>query len=175
MNTTFVEAVFNNLANLIPCKVIHSYERGVKFRGGVPKAELRQGIHWFWPFYESIEVVNTSDEVKDLPSQSVTTKDGHAITFSANICYCVINATDNYTKVQAFDEAMQGFAMVYLARAIRAMTLTQLKSQQERLESDFTIVLRKKVKRWGAKVVWCGITDLVVSKAYRLFGDSPVL
>jgi hypothetical protein len=31
--------------------------------------------------------------------------------------------------------------------------------------------LTNRVKHWGARIEWVGLTDLTEAKAYRLFGD----
>ena len=174
MNTTVVEAVLNNLAILLPVRMVHTYERGVRFRWGRDIAELSPGLHWFCPGVASIELVNIAPETHNLPTQSAYTKDRKAVTFSGNICYKIVDARKMYTTVQNFDEALAAFAMVHLAAEIGDRTLAALRSNREELELEFASTLTAKVAEWGAEIEWVGLTDLAETRAFRLFGD-PVL
>lgn len=166
-----VEAILNNVATLLPMRIVRGYERGVLFRWGTDVAELGAGLHWFLPGRESIEIVNVAPEVRNLPTQSVMTKDGHAVTFSCNVCYRITDARKMFTSVQSFDDAMTGYAMVHLAASIGGRTFASLKRNREDLEIELAETLTSKVRNWGAVIEWCGITDLVEARAYRLYGD----
>ncbi len=174
MNQPFVEAIFNNLALLLPLRVVNSYERGVRFRGGRDIAELEPGVHWFIPGYEAIEIVNVAPETRNLPTQTVTTKDKVDVTFSANVCYKITDARKMFVSVQSFDEAMIAFAMCHLATAVGDNTFASLLRNREQLESELAESLAAKVASWGADIEWVGFTDLTRAKAYRLFGDMSI-
>lgn len=175
MDGTLLEAVFNNVLQLLPCRIVHSYEHGVKFRFGQDIAELPAGLHWFWPFVESIEVLNVAPEVRNLVTQTVTTKDGHSVTLSANVCYCIVDARLAFTKIQDFDNSMEAYAMVHLARSVSRLTMLQLKRERAQVERNLARALSKRVKPWGARIQWVGLTDLTEAKAFRLFGDPSPL
>lgn len=174
MNSTLLEAVFNNVLQLLPCRIVHSFERGVLFHMGTDVRALEPGLHWFIPFVQSIEVVNVAPETRNLVTQTVTTKDGHSVTFSANVCYRIVDARVMYTAVQDFDGSMEAYAMVHLARAISRLTLAQLKRNRAQIERQFARALSRRVKAWGARIEYVGLTDLTEARAFRLFGDpSP--
>ena len=172
MNTTVVEAVLNNVATLLPFRMVHSYERGVRFRWGKDIAELSPGLHFFVPGIESIREVNVAPETRDLPTQSTYTKDGKNVTFSGNVCYRIVDARKMYVGVQDFDEALVAFAMVHLAERIGSRTLAALRKDRETLDVEIAETLSEKVAEWGATIEWVGLTDLAETRAYRLFGDA---
>lgn len=174
MNTTIVEAVLNNVAILLPVRMVHSYERGVRFRGGRDVAELATGLHWFCPGYESIEVLNTAPETRNLPTQSSYTKDRRLVTYSGNLCYRIVDARKAYTSVQNFDESLVAFAMVHLEESIGKRTLFALQRKREDFDREFSSTMSAKVAEWGAEIEWVGLTDLAEGRAYRLFGDPVV-
>lgn len=174
MNTTLVEAVVNNVAVLLPCRMVHSYERGVRFRWGRDHAVLSPGLHWFVPGAESIEIVNVAPETHNLPTQSAYTKDGKAVTFSGNICYRIVDARKMFVSVQSFDDALAAFAMVHIAAHIATVTLATLRRNREAMESAMAEALSEKVAEWGAEIEWFGLTDVAETRAFRLFGDALV-
>lgn len=168
-----VEAILSNLATLLPWRIVHTYERGVKFRRGrVQMRALDPGWHWFWPMLESIDVVNVALETRNLPTQSVLTKDGKSITFSCNVCYRITDACRMFVAIQDFDSAVEAFAMVHLAGAIGTRTMAALKKDREALELELCEGLTAKVADWGAEIEWVGLTDLVDARSYRLFGSA---
>ena len=119
-------------------------------------------------------VINVAPEVRNLVTQTVTTKDGHSVTLSANICYCIVDARASFTRIQDFDSSLESYAMVHLARSVSRLTMLQLKRERALVERNLARALSKRVKPWGAKIEWVGLTDLTEAKAYRLFGDpSP--
>lgn len=172
MNGTFVQAILDNIFYLLPIRIIHSYEKGVLFKKGKDVAELGPGVHFFIPWLWSIEVINAAPEVQNLPTQSVTSKDRQTVAFSCNICYQVVDARKMFTQVQSFDDAIEGFAMVHLAEMISQHTVIQYHAKRESLHEQFAQTLSEKVEEWGAKMIWVGLTDYAVVKAYRLFGDG---
>lgn len=175
MNTSIVEAVLDNVATLLPVRLVASYERGVKFQGGIDVAELGPGLHWFVPGWQSIEIINIAPETRNLPTQTVMSKDGRAVTFSANVCYRITNARVMFVSVQSFDEAMIAYAMCHLAHAVGTRTFAALRREREELEVELADSLSEKVAAWGAEIEWVGLTDLAEATAYRMFGDGSVL
>lgn len=172
MNSTFVQAVLDNIFYLLPIRIVHEYEKGVLFKKGKAVRELQQGVHWFIPWLWSIEIVPAAPEVQNLPTQSVMTKDRKTIAFSCNICYQVEDAVKMFTQIQQFDSAIEGFAMVHLAEMMSRHTVLQYHKHREALEEEFAKTLSEKVAEWGAKIVWVGITDYTEVRAWRLFGDG---
>jgi hypothetical protein len=66
---------------------------------------------------------------------------------------------------------MEGLAMVHLAQKVRDYTWPELVAHQKDLERSLKNTLTTRVKKWGVEIVEVGLTDLVRSRSYRLFGD----
>jgi regulator of protease activity HflC (stomatin/prohibitin superfamily) len=179
-----VNFVKDNLLALVPMRVVKSFERGVRFRKGIPAhrlwlkpnaevpGEVPPGIRWFLPFFESIEVDDVVPAVIDLPMQSVTSLDKQPITFSVNITYEVTDIVAKYTQVSDFDASLIGAAKIHLAQKVRDWTVEELLKNQRDLEKSLKDTLTTKVKKWGVKITDVGITDLVVVRTYRLLNEQ---
>lgn len=118
-----------------------------------------------------MEVVPT---VINLVTQSVTTKDGKEVSFSANVEFEVTNAVDNHTKVSDFEKSLRNAAMSHLAKRIRAWTYSELMEGQTALEASLRTTLTTYVKDWGVRINAVGLTDMVLAKQYRLFNSTEV-
>jgi regulator of protease activity HflC (stomatin/prohibitin superfamily) len=169
---TLVDAIMENLSTLAPWRVVRSYERGVKFRAGLPIADLEPGWHWFVPIYETIEVVPVIQETRNVASQSSWTADGSTVVFSCAYCYEIVDARKAFTAVQDLDNSMDNFVMVWLARAVRRRTRDQLRGDARTLERRLASSLSDRAGQWGVRITWLGLTDLSDTRVIRLMGDS---
>lgn len=165
-------AVLENLVTFLPFRIVHSYQRGVRFSRGVAQAaQLEPGVHWFLPLFQSIEVVSVASEVLNLPTQTVTTLDGEPVSFSANIEYQVVDVVAMYCNVQDFEASVIGAAMGHLATKVRKNNYLDLVAEQSPLERSLRDTLTTRLKEWGVKVLDVRLTDFVRARAYRVYGD----
>lgn len=84
-------------------RVIQPHEQGVRtFCGKNPKA-LDPGLHFMWPLVGEIVVIPVVEQVQDIRSQSVMTKDGKRMALGINIAYEVLNPIKAVYAVQDWD------------------------------------------------------------------------
>jgi regulator of protease activity HflC (stomatin/prohibitin superfamily) len=170
--TSFAETLLANLWTIIevvlPFRVVRVYQRGVKFRLGILKPTLEPGFHWIIPMIDQVDIVDVNQETKNLPNQSVTTKDGKAVTFSVNIIYETLDAALLFTAVQSHEESFTAVAMVHMAQRIREWEWHELLEGQKDLEKSLRDTLTTRVKPWGIRIVGVGITDLTQARPIRI-------
>lgn len=171
---TWLELLAQYVRQLWPFWIVKSFEQGVRFRFGRDVAQLGPGVYFAWWWFEEIETVIVVPRVINLPSQSITTSDRVAVTFSANIEFAIDNARDYYCKVTDFDHSLRNAAMGHLARKIRDWTVVELAEHQNELERSLERTLTTYVREWGVTIRDVRLTDLVPTAGYRLFGDPGV-
>jgi regulator of protease activity HflC (stomatin/prohibitin superfamily) len=175
MGTTVVEHIFANIEKLLPFQIIKEYERGVRFTLGRNPKELKPGPHWRLPMIHFILAYDVVDEVMNLPTQSVITKDNKPVCFSVNIAFRIADVVQHACNVQDFNESTAGAAMTHLSKRVRESTLEELEKPEglKKLEDSLRGTLTTKMKRWGTEVIDVGFTDFVpVPRALRLFMDT---
>lgn len=170
---TILASLLDNVVNVLPVKIVHTYEQGVYFKKGKDIKLLRPGIHLHRPILDSIEKISTVPQTINLPTQSILTKDGEAVTCSSNLEYEIRNARKVWTRVQDLDDSLHNTGMGYLARFTRQYPYAKLALSTEKLEEEIRENLNVKVKPWGVHVNEFYITDFVKAQQYRLFGDPP--
>ena len=171
MTSTFLEMVFQNLMTLLPFVIVYSYERGVRWFLGCNPKELQPGFHWKIWFIHRVEIVIVIDDVLQLPTQSVITKDKKLVCFSVNIGYRINNAVKHWCGVTDFRTATLGLAMIHLAQRVRERTLDELMGDLKSLEKSLEGTLTTRFKDWGTEVFLVGFTDFAeVPQQYRVFG-----
>lgn len=174
MDTSIVEIILQNLMELMPFRIIMSYQKGVRWTMGQNPKELAPGFHWCLPLRHSVEIVSCAEEFQNLPTQSVTTQDGKQICFSANIGYRITDAVAYFCEVQDFDKAVSALAMTHLAERVREKDYAWLVANQRDLERSLRGTLETRLKVWGAEVTKVGFTDYVQARQFRLFQDAMV-
>lgn len=176
---SLIEWIGQNLAELLPFKVIPVYARGVRFfmgrlyehKGHAWTGTLEPGLWarcpWLWP----IETINVVPQVTNLVTQTITTKDGQSLSFSANVEWEIVNATAAWTKVQDVENSVAFLCMSHLARKLRAYTLAEAIEGGRDLERSLEKSLSNRLSEWGVRVTDVGLTDMTRSRAFRLYGD----
>lgn len=171
---TLIGWIGENIAALVPFRFVRSYQRAVRFWLGQPGPELGAGFWWVIPGLLTIEIVDTRADTSNLPTQSVTLKDGRSVTFSANVEFEIVDAVAYLTGVQQFDFSITNVAMSHLAKRVRAWTWDELVAEQRALELSLRDTMTTRAKRWGVQINDVGITDLTCAKTFRLYGDPLI-
>ena len=170
---TILTSLLDNVVNLLPMEIVHTYEQGVYFKGGKDIKLLRPGIHFYRPIVGNIQKISTVPQTINLPTQSVLTKDFKPVTVSSNLEYKIHNARKVWTKVQDLDDSLHNTGMGYLGRFVRGYDYDLLAKSTAKLEEEVLDNLNEKVNPWGVTVNEFYVTDFVPAKQYRLFGDAP--
>jgi regulator of protease activity HflC (stomatin/prohibitin superfamily) len=166
---TFIDWLLSIWKEIVPVAVVESWERGCRFRRGVPEpTELGPGIWFFVPFFDRIEIIPTKARFIDLPVQSIATADGVEIALSANIGYEITDAVKAYTEVHDYEESLARLAAGHLHRRIHEQTHAELVANLGKLEKSLEGTLTTRAKKWGIVIQDVGVTDLVKARAYRL-------
>jgi regulator of protease activity HflC (stomatin/prohibitin superfamily) len=173
---SWVEAILSRLADLWPFVRIARFQRGVRtthipFRG-IRVDVLEPGVHGCLWFFQQIQEQTVVEQVYNLPTQSVTCKDGTQVTVSANFAFDITDAEAAALNVFDLQDSLQGLAMMQIARKLRDWTWDELMAHQTDLERSIRDTLTTRAKEWGVRITAVGITDLVKARAYRLYHDG---
>lgn len=181
---SLVEWLGQNLQELVPVCIVPTYARGVRMfsgriydhgKGHPWTGELTPGIWlrlpWIWP----IETINVVPDVVNLPTQTITTSDGHALSFSGNIEFEIIDAVLAWTRVQNIRQSVAFLCMSHMARKLRDRTLTEALEGGRDLERSLASTLSTRLSAWGVRVTDVGLSDMVKTRPLRLYGDTPAI
>ncbi len=169
-----VGIVLENAAKVIPGRMIEESHRGVRLTNGVARrAQLEPGWYWFIPLYQSIKIVSVKDQVKDIPIQSMTTKDDRTVSASLCVEYEVFDAVRWQIDVHNFDDSLNALAKIYVARGIRAREYHDVRRRQRRIERSIQRALSKHTEAWGVRIKTVGLETFVEAWQGRLMGEAP--
>ena len=173
---SWLQALLDFLNSLVPWQAVRWYERGVRFisfpfRPGRVTGPHPPGLYFRLPVVYDMDTRSVVEQVVNLLNASFVTKDGRVVTVSANINYRITDAVQATVNVHDVDASIATEAMKYLHRTCRRTNLDTLLKRQGVVEFRVKEALQKKAENWGLEILDVGLTDLVPTRNYRLYGD----
>lgn len=105
---SFVSKLMDNLAELLPVRIVHDYEQGVLFSMGKSKKLCTSsngisgtGVHVFWPFFQSMVIDETLERIVDLSRQTIG-----AVTVQGSVGYCIYDLKKVWENLYDYEESL---------------------------------------------------------------------
>jgi len=133
---------------------IKTYERVARFRWGNFEGMQGPGPVILIPIMHSGQKVDLRTQVMDIPRQTNITKDNAAIDidFLVYLRVMVEKADRSVLVVEDYRSAVVGLATTTLRAVVGDLSLDEVLSQRERINSNLRNKLDSETERWGIKV-----------------------
>ena len=134
--------------------IVKQYELMAVFNLGKFSGMRKPGFHFLiWPL-QSGQKVDTREEVVDIPRQSNITKDNAPIEIDFLVYMRIMenDAQRAVLDVVDYHSAVRGIATTTLRAVIGEMTIDDVLSQRERINTELRVKLDEVTGRWGIKV-----------------------
>ncbi|MBF0562965.1 MAG: SPFH/Band 7/PHB domain protein [Alphaproteobacteria bacterium] len=156
-----VVLVFGMLLVILSVKAVpQGYEHTVE-RFGRYLRTLRPGLNIIVPLADRIgKRLNVMEQVLDVPSQDVITKDNAQVTVDGVLFYQVLDAALVAYGVANMHVAILNMAMTNLRTVMGSMDLDELLSQRDRINAQLLSVVDEATQVWGIKVTRVEIKDI---------------
>ena len=149
-------------------KVVQQSEVYIVERLGKYHGTLGDGPQFIVPFIDKIRAkVDLREQIKDVPPQSVITKDNVTIRIDTVVFYQITDARKAIYEIQNLSVAVQNLTTTAMRDVVGKMDLDSTFSSREQINVQLRQILDEGTDKWGCKVNRVEIKDIDPPKDIR--------
>ncbi|MGW1727222.1 SPFH domain-containing protein [Streptomyces sp. NPDC002306] len=149
-------------------RVVKQYERGVVFRLGRLRPEVREpGFTMIVPFVDKLRKVNMQIVTMPVPGQEGITRDNVSVRVDAVVYFKVIGPAEAVVRVEDYRFAVAQMAQTSLRSIIGKSELDDLLSNREKLNQGLELMIDSPAVEWGVSIDRVEIKDVSLPETMK--------
>lgn len=149
-------------------RVVKQYERGVVFRLGRLRREVRDpGFTLIVPVIDRMHKVNMQIVTMPVPAQEGITRDNVTVRVDAVVYFRVVDAPNALVEVEDYRFAVSQMAQTSLRSIIGKSDLDDLLSNREKLNEGLELMIDSPAVGWGVQIDRVEIKDVSLPEAMK--------
>lgn len=142
-------------------RIINQYERGVIFRLGKVRADVKQpGLRLLIPIIDQMRKVSLRIVTLPVESQQIITKDNVSISVSAVAYYQVIDPTKSIVEIENVVSAIYQIAQTTVRNIVGQSMLDDVLSSTASINDKIKAILDVQTEKWGINVSTVELKDI---------------
>ncbi|WP_291424529.1 SPFH domain-containing protein [Deinococcus sp.] len=130
-------------------------------RFGKFQRTLKPGLNLILPYIDRIgRRVNMMEQVLDVPSQEVITRDNALVTVDGVVFYQILDAAKASYEVGNLQQAILNLTMTNIRTVMGSMDLDELLSNRDQINARLLAVVDEATEPWGVKVTRIEVKDI---------------